>query len=198
MRLFPTVVLMIGMICLVPAPQRPAMADATTERAEIDNDANQALAHLYKTVPGSHGIADEAAGILIFPAIYKAGIGVGGKYGKGALRVHGRSIAYYSTTGASFGVQLGAEKRSMAIMFMTPEALQRFEQSNGWDVGADASVTMVEVGANGSIDASRLNKPVVAFIFGNTGLMGNLSLEGTKVSKLDLPSTPASGSTEPR
>ena len=136
--------------------------------------------------------------MLVFPAIYKAGFVVGGEYGKGALRVKGKSVGYYSTAGASFGFLAGAEKRSMALMFMTPEALQRFQQSNGWDVGGDASVTLVELGANGAVDAKQLNKPIVAFLFGNTGLMANLSLSGTKVSKLDLPAAPASGSSAPK
>jgi len=83
-------------------------------------------------------------------------------------------------------------------MFMTSEALQQFQRSSGWDVGGDASVTLVEIGANGAVDASRLNKPIVAFLFGNAGLMANLSLEGTKVSKLDLPAEPVSGSSKPK
>jgi lipid-binding SYLF domain-containing protein len=193
MRLFPAVMLSIGMACLVGLPT-VAIADPAAERAEINRDVSEALTRLYKTVPGSQAVAKQAKGILVFPAIYKAGFWVGGEYGKGALRVRGKSVGYYSTAGASFGLQIGAEKRSMALMFMTSDALQRFRQSSGWDVGGDASVTLVEIGASGAIDASRLNKPVVAFLYGNAGLMASLSLEGTKVSKLDLSGAPASGS----
>ena len=197
MRLFPAAAVLIGMACLVHFPTA-AMADPAAERAEINRNVNEALSRLYKTVPGSQAVAKQANGVLVFPAIYKAGFVVGGEYGKGALRVKGKSVGYYSTAGASFGFLAGAEKRSMALMFMTPEALQRFQQSNGWDVGGDASVTLVELGANGAVDASHFNKPIVAFIFGNSGLMANLSLSGTKVSKLDLPAAPASGSSAPK
>jgi len=190
-----TALVLIGIACLAPGFASVARADdAAAERATIDANVKEALAVLYKKVPGSRDVAKQAAGILVFPAIYKAGFIVGGQYGKGALRVRGRSVAYYNTAGAAFGFLAGAEKRSMALMFMTKDALQRFEASSGWDVGADASVTLVEVGANGSINAAQLNKPIVAFVFGEAGLMGNLSLQGTKVSKLDLPPATAWGS----
>jgi lipid-binding SYLF domain-containing protein len=197
MRLFPAIALTIGMACSVALP-RSAIADDATERAEINQNVNEALAVLYKTVPGSRDIANKARGVLVFPAIYKAGFMIGGEYGKGALRVKGKSVGYYNTAGASFGFQAGADKRSMALMFMTSEALQRFQRSSGWDIGGDASVTLVEVGANGTIDASRINKPIVAFIYGNAGLMAGVSLKGTKVSKLDLSSPTASGSSAPK
>ena len=193
-RLLPTAFVLIGIACLVLVPV--ARADDAAERAEIDRDVTEALNVLYTKVPGSNDVAKRAEGILVFPAIYKAGFVVGTHYGEGALRVHGVSVGYYRSAAASFGLQAGAEKHSVALMFMTKDALHRFQESSGWDVGGDASVTLVELGASGSIDASRLNKPVVAFVYGEAGLMANLSLEGTKVSKMDLPpATTASGST---
>lgn len=197
MRAFPTAILIVAAACLVGLP-KAVFADDAAERTEIDGNVDGALAKLHATVPGSEAIEKQAYGILVFPDVFRAGIGIGGEYGKGALRVQGKSVAYYSTGGASIGLQLGAEKRSMAFMFMTTGALENFQQSSGWDVGGDASVALVDVGASGAVDASRLSKPVVAFIFGNSGLMGSLSLEGTKVSKLDLPADTAAGSTTPK
>jgi lipid-binding SYLF domain-containing protein len=194
---------LVGLICLGPGLASPARADAASDRAEmanIDHGVNQALGKLYKTVPGAKEVARHAKGTLVFPAIYKAGFVIGGQYGKGALRIRGKSVAYYNTLGAAFGLLAGGEKRSIVVMFQTKEALQRFRQSDGWDVGADASVTLVEIGANGAIDAATLNKPILVFIFGNTGLMANLSLKGTKISRLDLPAgaSAASGSSAPK
>jgi lipid-binding SYLF domain-containing protein len=197
MRLFPTAVLLLATACLAGLPEA-VRADDVAEAAEIDSNVDAALANLHETVPGSQQIEKQAYGVLIFPEVYRAGIGIGGEYGKGALRVQGKSIGYYSTGGASIGVQLGAEKRSMAFMFMTTRALEDFEHSSGWDVGGDASVSLVDIGANGAVDASRLNSAVVAFIFGNSGLMADLSLKGTKVSKLDLPPSAAAGSSTPK
>jgi lipid-binding SYLF domain-containing protein len=161
-------------------------ADDPAERAKIDKDATGALNQLYESVPGSQDLAQKAKGMLVFPSVYKAGIGVGGEYGRGALRVKNRTEGYYSTAGASFGFQLGAQARSLVFMFMTPQALENFKNSQGWDVGGDASVALVKTGASGKVDLASAGKPIVAFVYGNTGLMYNLSLEGTKVSKLDL------------
>jgi len=197
MRLFPTAVVLMTMACLI-GPPMAALADDAAQRAEIDGNVDTALAKLHETVPGSQQIEKQAYGVLVFPDVFRAGIGIGGEYGKGALRVQGKSVAYYSTGGASIGLQLGAEKRSMAFMFMTAAALEDFQRSSGWDVGGDASVALVDTGASGGVDAARLGKPVLAFVFGNSGLMGSLSLEGTKVSKLDLPPATASGSSTPK
>lgn len=197
-RLHTAIILFVGVACFATGFATVARADPVTERAEIDRNVNQALAALYQKVPGSHDVARRADGILVFPSVYKAGFVIGGQYGKGALRVRGRSVGYYNTTGASFGLQAGAQKHSIVFMFMTQDALHRFKTSSGWDAGGDASLTVVDKGASGSLDASRLNKPIVAFIFGESGLMGDLSLKGTKVSKLDLPAAPESGSSTPR
>ena len=176
---------LIGIACL--GGTGPAIAaDNAAERAKIDKEVNNALTQLYESVPGSQDLAKKANGMLVFPSVYKAGIGVGGEYGRGALREGKRTDGYYSTAGASFGLQLGAQARTMVFMFMTPQALQDFKNSSGWDVGGDASVALVKTGASGTVDLASANKPIVAFVFGNTGLMADLSLQGTKVSKLDL------------
>jgi lipid-binding SYLF domain-containing protein len=126
----------------------------TPPRAEIDRDVREALGILYEKVPGSKGVEQRASGVLVFPSIFKAGFIVGAEFGKGALQVRGKSVGYYSSAAGSVGLQAGAERHAVAVMFMTPEALQHFEASSGWDIGADASVTLVNVGASGSIDAS--------------------------------------------
>ena len=196
--LFPTALVLIAMTCLGPGFASVARADDAAARAAIDSNVDQALDELYSTVQGSKNAANLAEGMLVFPSIYKAGLVIGAEYGKGALRVKGKSVGYYSDAGASFGLQAGAAKHSTVVMFMTPDALNRFENSSGWDLGADASVTLVKLGANGAVDASSLKQPILAFIFGNQGLMGDLSLGGTKVSKLDLPADTAAGSTTPK
>jgi lipid-binding SYLF domain-containing protein len=117
--------------------------------------------------------------------VIKAGLGIGGEYGEGALRVHGRSVGYYNTISASIGLQIGAQSRVELILFMTDEALERFQRSDGWEVGVDGSVALVSIGVAGEIDTNTVSEPVIGFIFGEQGLMANLSLEGAKISKLD-------------
>ena len=177
------------------APVMRAVADDTSDRAKIDSDVKAAVAELYKTVGGSKELAAKSKGMLVFPSVVKAGFGVGAQYGKGALLIKRRPVAYYSTAAASFGFQAGAQARSLVFMFMTDEALRKFQNSQGWDVGGDATVTAVKTGANGALDFSTVNQPVVAIAYGNSGLMADLSLKGTKVSKLDLSPAEASGST---
>lgn len=125
-----------------------------------------------------------AHGVLVFPSVKKAGIGIGGEYGEGALRIGGRTAAYYSTAAASIGFQLGAQARRQIIVFLDEGALQKFRSSQGWEIGVDASVAVVTIGAGGAIDTTQLNQPIVAFIFDNKGLMYNLSLEGSKISRI--------------
>ncbi len=153
--------------------------------AEIDASVNTALQQFNHNVWGGKDLVEKAAGVLVFHKVLKAGFGIGGQYGEGALRIGSKSQEYYSLAGASFGFQLGAQKRSIIIAFMNKEALTRFEQVSGWKIGGDLSVALVSVGASGGIDTMTQNQPVVAVIFGEKGLMYNLTLEGSKVTKLE-------------
>ena len=151
---------------------------------EINAGVRETLDQMYRQIPGTRALAGRAAGILVFPTIVKAGIGIGGEYGEGAMRVGGRTVAYYNTVAASVGFQFGAQARSVVIMFMTPDALAGFRRIDGWKVGVDGSIAIITVGAGGSIDTNRIASPVVGFIFDNKGLMYNLTLEGSKISRI--------------
>jgi lipid-binding SYLF domain-containing protein len=152
---------------------------------EIDRDANEALEKFEEQVDGSSVFLNQSAGYLVFPRVIKVGIGVGAETGEGALRVGGQTVDYYRTTSGSFGLQLGAQAKSIVIAFMTPEALEKFRNSEGWKVGVDGSVALIDIGAGKSIDTQNIKDPVVGFVFGSKGLMYNLTLEGTKFSKLE-------------
>jgi len=112
-------------------------------------------------------------------------IGVGGEYGEGALRIEGRTVDYYNTVSASIGFQLGAQVKSIILVFMTDESLNKFRRGPGWEVGVDGSVALVKIGAGGTIDTTTAKEPIVAFVFGQKGLMYNLTLEGSKFTKLE-------------
>ena len=156
---------------------------------EIDTNADQALERFYDEVKGGKELVNKAKGVLIFPSVIKAGIGIGGEYGEGCLRTNGlifkgKTVDYYNTAAASLGFQLGAQKKSIIVIFMQDEALKNFQASSGWKAGVDASIAVVKVGAGGAMDSSNLNEPILAFIFGQKGLMYNLTLEGAKFTKL--------------
>jgi lipid-binding SYLF domain-containing protein len=152
---------------------------------KIDRESNKALEVFREDVNGADVFLNQAAGYLIFPRVIKAGIGIGGETGEGALRVGGQTIAYYRTSAGSIGFQLGAQAKSIVIAFMTPESLQKFRDSSGWKVGVDGSVALIDLGGGKTIDSTNIKDPVVGFIFGSKGLMYNLTLEGSKISKLD-------------
>jgi lipid-binding SYLF domain-containing protein len=171
---------LLSVFATVGAAQRTQAASA----AEIDADVDVALSRFYRHVHGSRQLVRKATGVLVFPTVIKAGMGIGGEYGEGALRIHGRTVAYFNTISASFGFQLGAQARSVIILFMTNEALDQFRGTDGWKVGVDGSVAVVTVGVGGSIDSNRITSPIVGFIFDGKGLMYNLTLEGSKISQI--------------
>ena len=160
--------------------------DPATKRASIDAAVDSALSSLYSQDPGARELAAKASGVLVFPSVVSAGFVVGGSYGQGALRVGGKTAGYYSTAAGSVGLLAGAESKAMYILFMTPEALAKFQSSNGWTAGVDASVTLVNVGADASGTTATARAPVIGYVLTKGGLMANLSLDGTKISRLDL------------
>ncbi len=150
----------------------------------IDADVNGTLKRLFNTIGGSRELADKSRGILVFPSVISAGFWFGGQYGQGALRVGGQTSGYYSIAAASFGLQIGAQSKAIVMLFMTDDALSEFTRSQGWSAGVDASVALVNVGANGNVDTSTAMSPVEAFVLTNAGLMAGVSLEGSKISRL--------------
>lgn len=153
--------------------------DATQINTNVDNSLKQ-----FEKVPGAHEILRHASGIIVFPSVFKAGIGIGGEYGEGALRIRGKTVDYYSTASASIGLQFGGQKKTIIIAFMQKDALEKFRHSTGWKVGVDASIAVIAIGTGGSIDSAKLNEPIVAFVLDQKGLMYNLTLEGSKISKI--------------
>lgn len=154
-------------------------------KAKIDEHASHILQKFYAYSPKHQELANKAAGMLIFPRVTKGGVGIAGEYGEGVLQVKGKSVDYYSVGGGSIGLTLGIAKHSEIIMFMTPEALDKFTQSKGWTIGADAAIAVVSKGAGGQYDSETLKKPILGFVFNEKGLLGDLSLEGSKITKLD-------------
>jgi len=154
------------------------------DRHEINSNVDASLAKLYETVPSSRELVHRAKGVLVFPTVMQAGFVVGGEYGKGALRVGNVSEGYYRLIAGSVGWQIGAQSKAIVLLFMTQDSLEKFRHSEGWDVGADATVALASIGANGDIDTTTAQKPVVGFVVTNAGLMAGVTLQGAKVSKI--------------
>jgi len=154
-------------------------------KEEINAEVKQAVAAFYKHTSAGKELAGKASGMLVFPSVVKAGIGIGGEYGEGALLVKGKTAGYYNVASASIGFQLGAQARSQIILFMTDKVLADFRSSDGWKAGVDGSVALATLGAGGAVDSETAKAPIIGFIFSNKGLMYNLTFEGSKITKLD-------------
>ena len=163
-----------------PETSSAPRADATT----VDTRANAALERLYQTAPGSKQMVQNAKGVLIFPSVIGGSFVVGVEHGRGVLRVGGHNRGHYSTTGASIGWQAGGQSKAVIYVFNTQEALDKFLNSNGWSVGADATVAAGKIGANGSIDTTTAQAPVTSYVVTNAGLEAGVSLQGSKITKV--------------
>ena len=173
----------VFIIALLIAPTFSHVAQAATAK-EIDVSVDVALDRFKNDVKGAREFLANAKGVLVIPNVIRVGFGLGGEYGEGALIVGGKTVDYYSTVAGSFGFQIGVQSKNIIIIFMEETALTKFRDSLGWRAGLDGSVALIDEGAGSSGDTNNLQHPIVGFIFGLKGLMVNLSLEGSKFTKL--------------
>lgn len=153
--------------------------------ADLDKDSQQALQTLYKTEPVAQTLSNTARAILVFPNIVKAGLVFGGSYGEGVL-LKGSTVAdYYSSVTGSWGLQIGAQSYGYAVFLMTDEAVRYLEESNGWELGVGPTVVLVDEGVARNLSTSTLKDDAYAFIFSQQGLMAGISIEGTKISRIN-------------
>jgi len=175
--------LLVATIVALSLHAAPGVASAASAK-EIDAKVDTAIERFHAEIGGSREFTQTAKGVLVFPSVVKAGFGVGGEYGTGALRIGEKTSDYYSTTAASIGFQIGAQTKTIILCFMTDAALVDFRKSRGWEIGVDGSVVLIDVGTGGSIGTATAPAPVVGFVFGHSGLMANISLEGAKITKI--------------
>ena len=152
---------------------------------EIDIKVDGALAEFKKEVTGGAEFLNKAKGYLVFPNVIKAGLIVGGEYGEGALRIGGKSEDYYNIASASIGLQIGAQGYTIVMVFLQEDALKKFRESKGWEAGVDGSVAIAKWGAGKDINSQNFKDPIVGFVFSNKGLMAGITIEGSKITKLE-------------
>ena len=159
-------------------------ASASAAEEKLDRECDAAMAKFYKEVKGAEEFIGKVKGYLVFPKITKAGFVLGGSHGEGALRINGETKYYYSVTSGSIGYQLGVQQHSMVIAFLSEASLNNFINSNGWEAGVDGTIGIDDKGISKDLTSMSYEKPIVAFIFGEKGLMGSLSIEGNKFQKI--------------
>ena len=160
------------------------VAALASEKSEIDERVTAAVSQFEALNPANKALSGKAAGVLVFPRVIKGGVGIAAEHGDGVLQIDGKTVDYYSVNAASVGLTLGLAQHSEIIMFMTKEALRDFRATKGWSIGADAGITVVSSSASGEYDSKIEQKPILGFMFGEKGLLADLSFEGEKISKI--------------
>ena len=167
-------------VCLVFISQSYAAS-----KEEIDINVSVSLEKFKHEVSGADKFLNKAEAVLVFPDVVKAGFGIGGEYGEGALLIKGKTVDYYSTASASIGFQFGAQFKTVVLVFLKKDALNKFRNSDGWEAGVDGSVALVKLGAGKDLNTVNFDDPIVGFVFSNKGLMYNLTLEGSKMTRIN-------------
>jgi lipid-binding SYLF domain-containing protein len=160
-------------------------AQAASSAAQLSSSSQTALQKLVAKVPAAKALAAEAKAVLVFPKVTKAGLGIGGQYGEGALIQGGKAVAYYSTAGASFGLQAGAQTFGYALFFMNDHALAQLGKNEGFEVGVGPSVVVMDEGMAKSATTTTLKDDIYAFVFGQKGLMAGVGVQGNKITKIN-------------
>ena len=171
-------------VCLVLVMTlSPAVSSYAATAREIDVSVDVALERFNKEVKGAHEFTKSAKALLILPKVIKGGFFVGGEYGEGALRIGGKTVAYYNIASASFGLTFGGEQKDIIIAFMTDEALSKFRKSENWEAGVDGNIALVE-GVGATLSTETIKDPIVGFVFGVKGLIADASFKGSKLTRL--------------
>jgi len=176
-------------LCVVLLAQvtLPTTGHAATAQA-INASADQTMALFRQKIPGADAYLRDARGVLIFPQVIQAGIGLGGEYGEGVMRIAGHDTGYYSLAAGSLGLQFGAQAKSIVVLFMDRQALRNFQEKTAmgknFDVGVDGSIAIIDVGGQASVNSATINQPIIGFAFNQKGLMYNLSLQGAKITRI--------------
>ena len=182
------VLLALGLVAATALPMSTMTFDSakavTTTADDLNKDANQALAMLYRTNPAAQALSKNAKAVLVFPNIVKAGLVFGGSYGEGVLKKGAQTVGYYNSASASWGLQAGAQSYGYAVFLMTDKAVDYLNKSQGWEIGVGPTVVVVDEGAAKNLSSSTLKDDAYAFIFDQKGLMAGLALEGTKISHI--------------
>lgn len=176
-------VMFLSVTIMVAGLTTPNVTGADTA-AKIDRDVDIALQKLYASTPVAKELSTIAKGILVFPDIIKGGLIIGGQYGKGALRKEGKTIGYYNTVAASYGLQAGVQKFGYALFFITQSALGHLRKSSGWEIGVGPSVVVVDAGLARSLSTTTAKSDIYAFFFDQKGLMAGMGLQGSKISRI--------------
>ena len=184
MKLFSTLAALLAAVVLFVSVPAVAQEKGKTAAAELTADSQKALAALVAKVPLAKSLQPKATAILVFPSVKKAGLGIGGQYGEGTLLQGGNAAAFYKTTGASMGLQAGAQQYGYALFLMNQGAVAQLDAAKGFEIGVGPSYVLIDEGKGKSTTTTTIDKDIYAFIFSQGGLMAGLGIQGNKITKI--------------
>jgi lipid-binding SYLF domain-containing protein len=184
MKIRTAVNIVFAMLMLLVIGLFPVHTSFAATAKEIDVSVDVALDRFGREVNGAQEFLKAAKGVLVIANVVQAGFIVGGEYGEGALRIDGKTVDYYNIISGSLGFQIGAQRKDIILLFIDEGALNKFRSNDNWQAGVDGTVTVVNIGAEGSVDTTKINQPIVGFVFGQKGLMAGATIEGSKITKL--------------
>ena len=176
--------ILFGVLMAVAGPFAMAAEQGKSKAGQLNSDSRAALSKLYARVPAAKALGEKAVAVLVFPSITKAGLMIGGQYGEGVLLKGGKTAGYFSTAGASYGLQAGAQKYGYAMFFMNERALAQLNKAEGFEVGVGPSVVVMDEGMAKSTTTTSAKSDIYAFVFSQKGLMGGLGLQGNKITRI--------------
>ena len=180
------VVAALGIAGCSSTGQTQGKGSAPQTKEQLESQSTAALNRLYEAMPGTRELVAKSRGVLVCPAVIGGSFVIGAEHGKCVLRSNGTTRGYYSTTAASIGWQAGGASKAVIYVFSSQDAYNKFLNSDGWSVGADANVAVGKAGANGGIDTTTANAPVSSYVLNNTGLEAGVSVNGSKISKISM------------
>jgi len=168
--------------CLAAAGLAFAMFAATAvaheSESELISAANSTLATFQQTDPSMTALLNRAPGYVVFPAIGKAGLGVGGAHGKGVLFEGGKPVGKAELTQVNVGAEAGAQKYGEVIVFESNNDLAKFKAGK-FAFSGNVSAVALKSGVSGT---AHFSGGVAVFTHGEKGLMYEASVGGQKFS----------------
>jgi lipid-binding SYLF domain-containing protein len=153
-------------------------------REALERSSRAALNTLIAQNATARELSTKAAAVLVFPSVKKAGLMIAGQYGEGVLWRGDKAAAFYSTGGASFGFQAGAQDYGYALFFMKEDAVKALDVAQGFEVGVGPSIVVMDQGMGNSTTTTTMQKDIYAFIFSQKGLMAGIGIQGNKITKI--------------
>ena len=171
----------------------PAFADNHKEDGEYHKNAKHNIEHVADakaTMDHCREVADTcgadidgAAGVLVFPEVWKADLIVGGAGGEGVLFIDGEPQSQFYIGKGSVGLQAGIDKSEMVYVFREQDALDELMDGDEWEVGAAAGATIVDADANAM---AATGDPRI-YIIDAEGLNAELSISALRIWQDDEP-----------